>query len=164
MSAEALVKVYPRLRLYARSLTRNRDAAEDLLQSTAVRVLSSLHQFRPGGNFDAWSFRLMRNLFISDLRKSANKPHLDISEPLLTDGRLRVDPVEPGDGAHILRSFRELPREQRDPILLYGLEGMSVGDISEALGVPKGTVKSRMSRGRAAVAADLDMDARRTTP
>jgi RNA polymerase sigma-70 factor (ECF subfamily) len=150
-----LTRSLPRLRIYALSLTRNGDRADDLVQQTMLKALAGRGSFRPGSNFEGWIFRIQRNEFISELRRT--RPLVDVFGEVA--GTLSTVAPRQESGL-ILRefidAFRQLPRGCRQALLLAQLEGFSYQQIADSAGVAQGTVKSRISRGRAALARLLD--------
>jgi RNA polymerase sigma-70 factor (ECF subfamily) len=143
-----------RLRVYALSLTRNGDRADDLVQQTILKALAGRESFRPGSNFTGWIFRIQRNEFISELRRS--RPTVDILGEV--GNRLSV-PARQEEGM-VLRefvgAFRQLTHASREALLLSHLEGWSYRQIAERSGIAVGTVKSRISRSRAALTRLLE--------
>jgi RNA polymerase sigma-70 factor, ECF subfamily len=151
-----LKSLLPRLRVYALSLTRDRDRADDLVQETVVKALAGRHSFRPGTNFGAWMFRIQRNEFISGLRRQ--RPTVCFDDVLAN--KLSQGPTQ--EGGLMLReftkAFRVLADGQREALLLSVLEGWSYQQIAALSGVSVGTVKSRISRGRATLRTLLTGD------
>jgi RNA polymerase sigma-70 factor (ECF subfamily) len=143
---EQLKAMLPRLRIYAISLTRDRDAADDLVQETVIKVLQGRRSFQPGTNFPAWVFRVQRNEFISGLRRQRPTVPVDsdISERLSHPPRQESSLVM----REFVSAFSKLAPTQREALLLAVLEGMPYEAIAEHTGVSAGTVKSRISRGR----------------
>ena len=143
-----------RLRVYALSLTRNGDRADDLVQQTVLKALAGRESFLPGSNFAGWLFRIQRNEFISELRRT--RPIVDVFEEVADT--LQVAPRQ--EVGLVLREFvgdfRQLPRGTRQALLLAQLEGLSYQQIADHVGIAQGTVKSRISRGRASLARLLD--------
>jgi RNA polymerase sigma-70 factor (ECF subfamily) len=142
---EQLKSVLPRLRIYARSLTRDRDAAEDLVHDTVVKALAGRHSFQPGTNLAAWLFRIQRNEFISGLRRQRPTVPVDaaaesISHPAHQESRLIM--------REFIAAFGKLPTAQREALVLAVLEGLRYEVIAAHTGVSVGTVKSRISRAR----------------
>jgi RNA polymerase sigma-70 factor (ECF subfamily) len=142
---EQLKGVLPRLRIYARSLTRDRDAAEDLVHDTVVKALAGRHSFQPGTNLAAWLFRIQRNEFISGLRRQRPTVPVDaaaesISHPAHQESRLIM--------REFIAAFGKLPTAQREALVLAVLEGLRYEVIAAHTGVSVGTVKSRISRAR----------------
>ena len=155
MDSHALLAEIPRLRRYARALTGERAAADDLVQDTLERAWSRSAQWRPGGELRAWLFGIMHNLRIDQLRRpGAVARSLDEA-----DGDLL--PVRPAqsDGLEVRdldAALACLPEEQRAVLLLVALEEMRYEDIARTLGIPLGTVMSRLSRGRERLRRILD--------
>lgn len=146
MSAgHALVEHLPRLRRYARALTRDPARADDLVQDTLERALAKLDLWRPGSDLRAWLFTLMHNLHVNQCR-AARAPDAELDEA-------RDVPVSGGQmSALALRdidaALAALPDEQREVILLVGLEQFAYAEAAGILGIPVGTVMSRLARGR----------------
>jgi RNA polymerase sigma factor (sigma-70 family) len=138
----------PRLRRYARSLTRNDDAADDLVQECLVRALSNRHLWADGTDLRAWLFTIMHNQNVNFVRRAVRQgPEVEVSEtePSLARAAHQSHRLELRD---LDRALALLPEEQRSVILLVGLEGMAYEAAAEVVGVPVGTVRSRLSRGR----------------
>lgn len=148
-----LKSLLPRLRVYALSLTRDRDRADDLVQETVVKALSGQHSYRPGTNFGAWLFRIQRNEFISGLRRARPTVCLDdvisnaLSHPPHQESGLIM--------REFLGAFHRLAHGQREALLLAVLEGYPYARIAEHCGVSIGTIKSRISRARMSLEASL---------
>lgn len=144
-----LTHILPRLRSYALSLTRNGDRADDLVQQTAMKALAGRRSFRPGSNFGGWIFRIQRNEFISGLRRTSNTVSLE-------DKEAYVPSEAPRQETRLMMrefvgAFRQIPKASRQALLLSQLEGFSHKQIADHMGVAQGTVKSRISRGRASL-------------
>jgi RNA polymerase sigma-70 factor (ECF subfamily) len=143
---EQLKTVLPRLRIYALSLTRDRDAADDLVHDTVVKALTGRHSFQPGTNLAAWLFRIQRNEFISGLRRRRPTVPVDtavaesLSHPPHQDSGLIM--------REFMSAFGKLAAAQREALLLAVLEGLPYETIADHTGVSVGTVKSRISRAR----------------
>ena len=144
----------PRLRRYARALTRDRERADDLVQNCLMRALANEHRWQPGTNLRAWLLTVLHNLHVSDLRRSAcEQSGREIAmarmmpAPRAPDARLPLRDIE--------RAIGELPEDQRHVLLLIGLEEMSYDQVAAILGRPVGTVRSRLSRARAALRKQL---------
>ena len=141
----------PRLRRYARVLARDPAAADDLVQECLTRALGKLHLWQEGSNLRAWLFTILHNQHVNFVRRSIRTgPTVEFGENqfLLSQPANQEKHLELRD---LKRALNRLPLEQRSVILLVGMEGMSYGDVSVALGVPVGTVRSRLSRGRDAL-------------
>ena len=143
---EQLKAILPRLRVYALSLTRDRDAADDLVHDTVVKALTGRHSFEPGTNLSAWVFRIQRNEFISGLRRMRPTVPVDtaIAESLSHQPHQESRLVM----REFMSAFGKLAPTQREALLLAVLEGQSYEVIAAHTGVSVGTVKSRISRAR----------------
>lgn len=147
----------PRLRRYARALTRDVTRADDLVQSCLARALAKQHLWQPGTDLRAWLFTILHNQHVNDVRRSVREGvtvAVEEMAPVLT--------VHPGAMAALeLRDLEaaiaKLAPEQRQVILLVGLEGMQYDEVALILGVPVGTVRSRLSRGRDQLRKLMDM-------
>lgn len=141
----------PRLRRYARALTRDTHRADDLVQDTLVRALAKQHLWQAGTNLRAWLFTLMHNQHVNDVRKSNREGgNVDV-EDMASVLVATTDPTARRQLRELERSLAQLPLEQREAILLVGLEGLRYDEAAAVLGVPIGTVRSRLSRGREAL-------------
>jgi len=145
----ALVAELPHLMRYARALTRDGDAAEDLVQDCASRALSRLHLFQAGTNMRAWLFTVLHNLHRQNLRKASRRP---ASTQMTEEIENRLAAVEDATQRLSLRDLdravADLPEEQRQVVLLIGLEDMSYQETATILDIPVGTVMSRLARAR----------------
>ena len=143
----------PRLRIYALSLTRDRDRADDLVQDAVVKALAGQRSFQPGTNFPAWLFRIQRNEFISGLRRQ--RPTVPLDDAIAST--LSHAPAQ--ESGLIMREFTKafglLAAGQREALLLAVLEGWSYQRIAVLSDVSVGTVKSRISRARTALKQTL---------
>ncbi len=144
---QILLDTIPHLRAFARSLTRNRERADDLTHDAVVRALAAIDQFIPGTNFKAWIFTILRNLYYNEGRKRwANFSSLD--------DMVGFEPsVEASQHAHLefsdfRRAFWQLGEDQREVLILVGASGLSYEEAAEVCGCRVGTVKSRVSRAR----------------
>jgi RNA polymerase sigma-70 factor, ECF subfamily len=145
----------PRLRRFARSMVRDSAQADDLVQECLERALSRTHLWKPGTNLRAWLFTILRNLHINAIRRRQNLVDID-GEGCGGIGAVpgaQIDRLELRD---LRRALQRLPAEQRQVVLLVGLEGSSYGEAAETLGISIGTVKSRLSRGRRVLRAMMD--------
>jgi len=136
----------PRLRRYARALTGDRTRADDLVQDTLERAWSKLHQWRRGSDIRAWMFSIMHNVFVNQIRQNhAATVALDDETLEIPVRATQADGLEMRD---LAASIARLPVEYREVILLVGLEQMGYEEAAQVLGIPLGTVMSRLSRGR----------------
>jgi RNA polymerase sigma-70 factor (ECF subfamily) len=146
----------PRLRVYALSLARHRDHADDLVQQTVVKALAGRNSFRPGTNFAAWLFRIQRNEFVSGLRRARPTVCLDDA---ISNTLSHLPNQENGlIMREFIAAFHRLAKSQREALLLAVLEGYSYAKIAEHCSVSVGTIKSRISRARASLAILLTGD------
>jgi RNA polymerase sigma factor (sigma-70 family) len=141
----------PRLKRYARQLTRDPVAADDLVQDCITRALGKIHLWDPGTDLRAWLFTILHNQHIGlarrDMRQRAHSRWLNSHSSCAlapTQGvQLELRDLE--------RALAKLPEEQRSAILLIGLEGMGYEEAAAAANLPVGTVRSRVARGREAL-------------
>src|SRR5271170_5899185 len=141
----------PRLRRYARSLTREAVAADDLVQDCLARALGRLHLWQAGTDMRAWLFTILHNQYVNQVRRAIREGApvgLSETEPMLTQAPDQGKRLELRD---LERALARLPEDQRTVILLIGLEGMRYEEVAEVIDVPIGTVRSRLSRGREAL-------------
>ena len=133
----------PNLRRYARALVGDRDGADDLVQDTLERAVRKFHLWRPG-DLRAWLFSIMHNVFVNQLKARKIAPDVELDENFAAPmpAATRMDILD------LQRALLSLAPEQREVVLLIALEDMSYADVSRALGIPMGTVMSRLSRGR----------------
>jgi RNA polymerase sigma-70 factor (ECF subfamily) len=147
----------PRLRRYARALTRNPERADDLLQDTLVRALAKQDLWEPGTDLRAWLFTLMHNQNVNSVRRSLREGTAVDVEQLSSALMATTDPTASRKLFELERALGQLPVEQREAILLVGLEGLAYEEAAAILGVPIGTVRSRLSRGRDSLRSLMDM-------
>lgn len=134
----------PPLRRYARALLGSGAAADDLVQDTLERALNKFSLWQHGTNLRAWLFSVMHNVHVNQVRGRRDCAPLD--EDMEIPVAARQD-----EGLHLRdlsRALQALPLEQREVLLLVGLEGMRYDEVAQALDIPMGTVMSRLSRGR----------------
>lgn len=135
----------PRLRRYARALVGDRAAADDLIQDTLERAWAKTGQFRIGSDMRAWMFSIMHNLHINQARSKRESESFDAETNEIPVRATQGDGLEIRD---LERALRELPVEQREILLLVALEDLSYEEVASTLGIPLGTVMSRLSRAR----------------
>lgn len=151
-----MIALLPRLRRYALSLTGRADRADDLVQTAAERAIAGRARFDPATRLDAWCFRILHNAWLDTLRRERTRG----AEVEIEDA---PDLAAPGQGpraveaamtlAQVRAAIDRLPTDQRAVITLVCVEELSYREAAEVLGVPVGTVMSRLSRARAALAA-----------
>jgi RNA polymerase sigma-70 factor, ECF subfamily len=139
------------LRRYARSLTRGDSHAEDLVHDALARAYGRQDTYRPGGDLRTWLFSIVHNLFVDDWRRKniEARQSRDVAESLRGAGA--TDPESSLRLKEVLGLFMALPDQQRAALHLVAVEGMSYQDAAAALGVPVGTLMSRLSRARATI-------------
>jgi RNA polymerase sigma-70 factor, ECF subfamily len=157
---DELVALLPRLRRFARSLTGQAEDADDLVQAALERALRSRSLWEPGTRLDAWIFRIMRNLWIDQIRHrkvSGDRTTLHDAEQLpgsdgraVADSRITLADVE--------RLVASLPGEQQAVIQSVCIDDLCYRETAERLNTPIGTVMSRLARARLALAARLDLN------
>ena len=140
-------EVIPRLRRYARALTGDRNAADDLVQDTLERAWSKFHLWRRGSDLRAWAFTIMHNVHVNQVRARASSLAVSLDEDN-ADAPVRPTQTDMLEVRDIDASLQRLPIEQREVLLLVALERMSYQETASTLGIPIGTVMSRLSRGR----------------
>jgi RNA polymerase sigma-70 factor, ECF subfamily len=142
-----------RLWRYALVLSRARDVADDLVQATCLRAIERADQFVPGTRVDRWLFAILRSIWLNEIRSQRIREgggFVDAADALTTDGEREIGMNI--TAAVVLRAIDRLPEAQRETILLVYGEGYSYAEAAVALGVPIGTIMSRLSAGRAALA------------
>ncbi|GBQ26678.1 sigma-70 family RNA polymerase sigma factor [Gluconacetobacter azotocaptans] len=143
---DQVVTILPRLRVQALALTRNRTMAEDLVQDAVCNALAAQDSFIPGTNFSAWMHRILRNRFISDLRKRRETTDIeDVPAAALATAAAHEDRLALKDLAEALD---RLPEDQREALIMVVIHGMSYEALAEATGCAVGTAKSRVFRAR----------------
>jgi RNA polymerase sigma-70 factor, ECF subfamily len=141
-----VIAILPKLRVQALALTRNRASAEDLVQDAVCNALSAQSSFIPGTNFAAWMHRILRNRFISNLRKRRDTTDIDDvpAHTFATDAphedRLALK--------ELAKAMARLPADQREALLMVVIHGMSYEALAESTGCAVGTAKSRVFRAR----------------
>ncbi len=157
---ESLVALLPNLKRFAMSLCRREDIADDLVQITAERAFKARDQFDPNTRLEAWLFRILRNAWIDMARRTQTRgTEIDATEAIDMPS---VDGVRDIEARLMLEktnaALQTLPSEQREVIVLVCMEEMTYKETSDILGIPTGTVMSRLSRGRIALAEKLGIN------
>jgi RNA polymerase sigma-70 factor (ECF subfamily) len=143
--AKRLVDLIPRLRRYARALVGDRTTADDLVQDTLERAWAKLHLYRRGTDLRAWLFTVMHNVHVNRIRATRAVDPLEDDMPELAQPPREPDALLVRD---LDRAIGRLPADQRAVLLLVTLEEMSYEEVARTLGIPIGTVMSRLSRAR----------------
>jgi RNA polymerase sigma-70 factor, ECF subfamily len=155
--SEALIGLLPNLRRFALSLCRKADLADDLVQITAERALAARDRFDPATRMDAWLFRILRNAWIDQVRRTATQGQTvdvhEMPEAVVVDGPAQTEAIL------MLRrteaAMATLPDDQREVMMLVCVDELSYREAAEVIGVPIGTVMSRLARARLALAEKL---------
>ena len=163
---EQLALVIPHLRAFGRSLSGNRDTADDLVQETLLKAWAARKRFQAGTNMRAWTFIILRNLYLSQMRRSRFKGEWDdlAADRLLAAPASQDRHVELAD---MQRALMHWPQPQREALILVGAGGFAYEEAAEICGVAVGTIKSRVARGRVALEALMaggDLPSRRNSP
>ncbi len=149
---EELAQVIPHLRAFGRSLSGSRDLADDLVQETLLKAWAARKRFQAGTNMRAWTFIILRNLFLSQMRRARFKGEWDdvtaakiLAAPASQDRHVEL--------ADMQRALLHLPQPQREALILVGAGGFAYEEAAEICGCAVGTIKSRVARGRVALEA-----------
>jgi RNA polymerase sigma-70 factor (ECF subfamily) len=150
-----IVACIPALRRYARGLLHDRELADDLVQDTLERAWGRLGLFRRGSEMRPWLFSIMHNLFVDRMRRPGVSRELSSGDDLPEV----ADRGSPADRLHVRdldRALQRLSPEQREVLLLVGVEELGYQEAADVLGIPIGTVMSRLSRARERLRAELE--------
>jgi RNA polymerase sigma factor (sigma-70 family) len=161
-----LAVVIPQLRAFGRSLSGNVDSGDDLVQETLLKAWAARDRYEAGTNMRAWTFIILRNLFLSQMRRNRFRGEWDdlVADKILSAPASQDKHVELGD---LQRALQFLPESQREALILVGAGGFAYEEAAEICGVAVGTIKSRVARGRVALEAVMmgsDLPSRRTDP
>ena len=153
---QLIVNEIPRLRRYARFLLRNPQAADDLVQDTLVRAVAAVDSWQPDSNMRAWLFTIMKNVMRNDFRRAKNAD-IHVGEEIENHPATAVEGNQEARVAlsDLQRALDQLPAEFKQVVLLCAVEGFQYEEVAAILNVPVGTVRSRLSRGRAALRASM---------
>ena len=151
---DQLSAVIPHLRAFGRSLSGSRDLADDLVQETLLKAWAARKRFQAGTNMRAWTFIILRNLFLSQMRRARFKGEWDdvTAAKILAAPASQDRHIELGD---MQRALMHLPQPQREALILVGAGGFAYEEAAEICGCAVGTIKSRVARGRVALEALL---------
>ena len=146
MDRQSIIDHIPRLRRYARALVGDRYIADDLVQDTLERAWNKFYLWRQGSDLRAWLFTIMHNVFVNQARRRRYEIEQAMDElPAVAVRATQGDQLELED---VDRALRSLSLEQREVVLLIAVEQLTYEEVGRALGIPIGTVMSRLSRGR----------------
>jgi RNA polymerase sigma-70 factor (ECF subfamily) len=150
---DELAALLPRLRRFAHALSKNGTDADDLTQMTVERALRSKRQWQVGTRLDSWLYKVMRNLWIDTVRSRSRRARVEAPEEAAeTIGEDPAEAIETAvDLKRVMAAMEQLPDEQREIVALILIEGFGYRETAEMLGLPIGTVSSRLVRGRLAL-------------
>jgi RNA polymerase sigma-70 factor (ECF subfamily) len=158
---EQIVTLLPRLRRFARNLTRNPHDADDVVQIAVERALTRLDQWRSDARLDSWMFKIVRNAWIDELRARGRRDKVFLAEEagdnIGTDSMARETEL-----LSVQSAMARLPEDQREAVSLVLVEGLPYREAAEVLDVPIGTLTSRLARGREALQALLGAEGEST--
>ncbi len=151
-----IIELLPRLRRFARNLTRNPHDADDVVQIAIERALTRLDQWHRDARLDSWLFRIVRNAWIDETRSRARRDALFAPEEAgEAIGAAAID--REVDRLSVETAMSRLPEEQRSAVSLVLVEGLPYKEAAQVLDVPIGTLTSRLARGRLALQAMLQL-------
>ncbi|MBX3570605.1 MAG: sigma-70 family RNA polymerase sigma factor [Rhizobiaceae bacterium] len=159
---KAILDAIPELRRYARALLRDRDASDDLVQDCLERALSRMDNWRTGDNPRKWLLTIMHRIFLDQLRREKRRGEKAMLP--LEDHEAMAVHAETSDGAasrDIVEALQAISPERRAAILIVSVEGFSYAEAASILGVPAGTLMSRIARGREELRALIEDGVRR---
>ncbi|MDE2560628.1 MAG: sigma-70 family RNA polymerase sigma factor [Sphingomonadales bacterium] len=150
-----LIAVLPHLRAFARGLCGRPDLADDLVQETMLKAWAAQDRFEPGTSMRAWTFVILRNAYLTDMRRNRFRADYDetVAERILTAPAGQEGPIHLSD---MHRALLTLPPERREALLLVGAGGFSYEEAAQICGCAVGTIKSRVGRARAALGAMIE--------
>lgn len=147
---DGLTELLPRLRRLARALAGHPADADDLVQVALERALARAGQWRPDARLDAWVFGILRNAWLDEVRARGRQQRVFAPEEAgALVGEASVE--RHAQALTVAAALAQLPEEQREAVALVLVEGLSYAEAADVLGVPVGTVTSRLARGRAAL-------------
>lgn len=149
MFEASLIELIPRLRRYAWALVGNKEAADELVQDTLTRAIAKKRLWHRERKLRPWLFTIMHNIYVNDVIKHSRKSAMEIDDQDLSH-HPAVDSTESSaEFSQVCAAIAQLPEEQRQIVLLVGLEQHSYDEVAKILNLPVGTVTSRLARGRA---------------
>ena len=151
---DQIIALLPRLRRFARNLTRNPHDADDVVQIGVERALARLDQWRSDARLDSWMFKIVRNAWIDELRARGRRDKIFLAEE--AGDNIGTDSMErETELLSVQSAMARLPEDQREAVSLVLVEGLPYREAAEVLDVPIGTLTSRLARGREALQALL---------
>jgi RNA polymerase sigma-70 factor (ECF subfamily) len=154
---QQMLEFAPQLRAYAMSISRSADRSDDLVQETMLRAISKIDTFQPGTKLGAWLTTILRNCYLSDLRRRRHE--VEDVDGCYSEA-LRVAPEQEGllEYKEFCAALREIPFDQREALMLVGAAGLSYEDTAMLCRTTTGTIKSRINRARSRLAALLGIE------
>jgi len=158
----AILAELPRLRRYARALMRDRDMADDLVQDCIEKALARIDNWQTGDNPRRWLFTIMHHIFVDQLRKVKRRGET-VAIATEPDGAFASQPtqLESLQAKEVLDALQTIAPERRSALVLVAVEGMTYAEAATVLGIPAGTLMSRIARGREELRAQLEDASRR---
>ncbi len=155
---DEVLELIPRLRAYARALTRDVNDADDLVQETLMKALSSIDSYERGTKLRAWLFTIMRNSFYTNVRKRARET-TGVEDCVSSWLTTTPDHDRVMQAKEVMAAIADLPTHYREALILVVMLGQSYQEVAEICGIGMGTVKSRVNRGRRLVMDRIGHDA-----
>ncbi len=152
----ALLEHTDRLEKFAYKLTRNKADAEDLLQGTLLRAIEKKHLFEEDSNLYSWASKIMYNNFVSAYRRKTKFETQYDPEPYIERQSMAASQDVEMEVCDVQNAMEELSDEHREILIMVCAKGMAYAEVSEALQIPVGTVRSRLSRAREALSQEMD--------
>jgi RNA polymerase sigma-70 factor, ECF subfamily len=152
---EQIAALLPRLRRFARTLTRNPHDADDVVQMAVERALAKSEQWRRDARLDGWMFKIVRNVWIDELRSRGRQGRI-FAPPEAGENVGDAVMEREGDLMSVQSAMARIPEEQREAVSLVLVEGLPYKEAAEVLDIPIGTLTSRLARGREALRALLE--------
>jgi len=151
-----LINEMDRLSKFAMRLTRNTADSEDLLQNTILRAFEKKHLFKEGSNVFSWSSKIMYNLFVSDYRRKVKFTSQYDPEPYIANESIDAKQDDQIMVQEVGEAMKLLSHEHQEILMMICIQGMQYEETAQALNIPVGTVRSRLSRARSLLAESLD--------
>lgn len=155
---DAIVAQVPLLKRYALALTRSADLAEDLVQDCVTRALSRRHLFRSDAGIRPWLFTIMHNLHVNSRRQAYARSALAMRRGGVTTDAVAPNQEHAAELSKVVRALKSLPKQQQHVMLLVVVQELSYREAADTLGIPVGTVMSRLARGRERMRALLEVE------
>ncbi|MEM7546500.1 MAG: sigma-70 family RNA polymerase sigma factor [Pseudomonadota bacterium] len=158
---DMLIALLPRVRRFAMSLTRSEADADDLTQATVERAIAKISQWRPGSRLDSWLYKIAQNLHLNEQRRHSVRRREAGAVKMAQFTVIEGGGEAASDLNRLQNRIAALPEEQRQVLLLVAVEGYGYAEAAEIVGVPIGTITSRLARARSALKEDAEQRERR---